>query len=157
MRRFFLLLPLLLSACGGMPKLAMPDLPKFDVGDYFSVYRADIRQGNYVTQEMIAQLRPGLTREQVRFALGTPLVTDLFHADRWDYIYRYAPGHGEVQQRRLSVHFEDNKLVRVGGDVVPDQGGAQAPAASPASVQPVAAPSAAPSTAPAAPAPPAGS
>ena len=116
MRRIFLLPLVLLTACGEMPKL---QTPSFDVGDYFSVYRLDIRQGNFITQEMASQLKPGQTREQVRFVLGTPLVTDPFHGNRWDYVYRYDNGKGEVQQRRLSVYFEDNKLTRVDGDVVP--------------------------------------
>lgn len=89
-----------------------------DVTSILSPYRIDVRQGNYVTQEMIARLKPGMSRDQVRFALGTPLVTDIFHADRWDYVYRFQPGHGEVQLRRLVVFFEEGKLVRVGGDVV---------------------------------------
>jgi outer membrane protein assembly factor BamE len=55
-----------------------------------------VRQGNFVTQEMVAQLKPGLSREQVRFILGSPLVADMFHADRWDYVYRYQQGHGEA-------------------------------------------------------------
>lgn len=83
-----------------------------------SPYRIDVRQGNYVDQNMVAKLRPGMTREQVRFALGTPLVTDMFHADRWDYVYRLQLGKGEVQLRRLVVFFVDDKLARVGGDVV---------------------------------------
>lgn len=103
------LLPLLLlAACSNMP----------DVTSAFSPYRIDIRQGNFVTQEMVAQLKPGMTRDQVRFVLGTPLVTDVFHAERWDYVYRFQPGRGEVQQRRFTVYFEDGKLVRVAGDVV---------------------------------------
>lgn len=99
---------LLLSACSNVP----------DVSSVLSPYRVDVRQGNYVSQDMVARLRPGMTRDQVRFALGTPLVSDLFHADRWDYVYRLQPGRGPVQQRRLIVYFEDGKLVRVGGDVV---------------------------------------
>lgn len=115
MRRILLLPLVLLTACGEMPKLSMPSMA---VGDYLSVYRLDIRQGNFVTQEQAAQLKLGQTREQVRFVLGTPLLTDPFHANRWDYVYRYDPGKGDVQQRSLTVFFEDNKLVRVGGDVV---------------------------------------
>lgn len=98
----------LLTACSGVPK----------VTSYLTPYKIDVRQGNMVTQEMVAQLRPGMSREQVRFILGTPLVADIFHADRWDYVYRFQPGRGEVQQRRLVVFFEDNKLARVDGDVV---------------------------------------
>ena len=107
MKRFLLLLPFL-AACSNTPQIT----------NYLTPYRIDVRQGNFVTQEMVAQLKPGLTREQVRFILGSPLVADMFHADRWDYVYRFQPGHGEVQQRRMVVFFEDNKLTRVAGDVV---------------------------------------
>jgi outer membrane protein assembly factor BamE len=100
---------------------------------YTNPYRIDVRQGNYVTQEMVARLKLGMTRDQVRFVLGTPLVNDVFHADRWDYVYRFQPGRGELQQRRVSVFFADGKLARVAGDVVPaDAAGAQEPAAGPA-------------------------
>jgi outer membrane protein assembly factor BamE len=80
-------------------------------------YRVEVRQGNYISQDMVAQLKPGLTRDQVRFILGTPLITDMFHADRWDYVYRMQPGHGEVEQRHLAVFFSDGKLARLSGDV----------------------------------------
>lgn len=92
------------------------------VAAYIKPYRIDVRQGNWVTQEMVSQLKPGQTRDQVRFILGSPLVTDMFHADRWDYIYRFQPGRGDAEQRRLIVYFQDDKLVRVGGDVIADDG-----------------------------------
>ncbi len=99
---------LLLAGCSSVP----------DVTSLLSPHRIDVRQGNYVTQDMVARLKPGMSRDQVRFALGTPLVTDIFHADRWDYVYRFQPGRGEVQLRRLVVFFEEGKLVRVAGDVI---------------------------------------
>lgn len=105
---------ILLSACSNTP--SMPSMP--DVTSMLSPYRIDVRQGNYVDQAMVARLRPGMTREQVRFALGSPLLADMFHANRWDYVYRLQPGSGPVHQRRLIVFFEDDKLARVGGDVV---------------------------------------
>ena len=118
MKRILLLLPLL-AACSTTPQIT----------SYLSPYRIDARQGNFVTQEMVAQLKPGLTREQVRFILGSPLVADMFHVDRWDYVYRFQPGQGEAQQRRLVVFFQDNKLTRVAGDVVAEDGSkSQAPA-----------------------------
>lgn len=104
----YALLLLTLSACSSTP----------DVSSILSPYRIDVRQGNYVDQSMVARLRPGMSKDQVRFALGTPLVSDIFHADRWDYVYRLQPGSGPVQQRRLIVYFENDKLARVGGDVV---------------------------------------
>ncbi len=112
MKRILFFLPLL-AACSGTPVIT----------NVLSPYRMDVRQGNMVSQEMVAQLRPGLSREQVRFILGSPLVVDMFHADRWDYVYRFQPGHGEIQQRVLTVFFQDNKLLRVAGDVVADDPG----------------------------------
>lgn len=82
-------------------------------------YRIDVRQGNYVDQEMVSQLRRGMTRDQVRFVMGSPLVVDMFREDRWDYVYRFRPGRGDVQQRVISVLFVDDLLDRVEGDVQP--------------------------------------
>ena len=85
----------------------------------FNAYKIDIQQGNVLTQEMVSQLKPGQTREQVRFILGTPMLTDIFHQERWDYVYSYRNGRtGEVETRRFSVYFgKDNRLMKVGGDV----------------------------------------
>ena len=102
------------------------------ITSYLSPYRIDVRQGNFVSQEMVAQLKPGQTRDQVRFILGSPLVTDIFHADRWDYVYRFKPGRGEAQERKLTVFFVDNKLSRVSGDVVANAPKADLDAARPA-------------------------
>lgn len=86
---------------------------------FINEYRIDVQQGNVLSQDMVAQLKPGQTRDQVRFILGTPLITDIFHRDRWDYVYRFRDGRtGEVQSRRLSVFFDpDDRLSRVEGDV----------------------------------------
>ncbi|KPA91561.1 MULTISPECIES: outer membrane protein assembly factor BamE [Pseudomonas] len=84
------------------------------------VYKIDIQQGNVVTQDMIDQLRPGMTRRQVRFIMGNPLLTDTFHANRWDYLYSLQPGGGERQQERVSLIFsDDDKLVNLAGDFMP--------------------------------------
>lgn len=80
------------------------------------VYRIDIPQGNIITQEMVDQLRPGLTKRQVTFILGTPLVRDTFHQDRWDYVYSFQRGGGERAQERLTVFFENGELSRFTGD-----------------------------------------
>ena len=120
MKRTLFLLPFL-AACSSAPQIT----------SVLSPYRIDVRQGNLVTQEMVAQLKPGLTREQVRFILGSPPLADMFHADRWDYVYRLRPGQGEVQQRTLTVFFENNRLARVAGDVVAEDG-AQTAAPKPA-------------------------
>lgn len=81
-------------------------------------YRIDVRQGNYVDQAMISQLRKGMSQDQVRFVLGTPLLVDIFHSDRWDYVYRFKKGDGPLEDRRISVFFVDGKLDHVAGDVV---------------------------------------
>jgi len=85
----------------------------------FSPYRPDIQQGNFVSQEMVVQLKEGMTQDQVIFLLGTPLLTDVFHADRWDYAFRMQKGNGEITSSRVTVHFKD-KLVSSfegGGDL----------------------------------------
>jgi outer membrane protein assembly factor BamE len=85
----------------------------------FNPYKIDVQQGNVLTQEMVAQLKPGQTREQVRYILGTPLLADIFHQQRWDYVYSYRKGRsGEVETRQFSVYFDkDNRLERASGDV----------------------------------------
>jgi outer membrane protein assembly factor BamE len=89
-------------------------------------YRMEIQQGNYVTPEMVAQLSPGLTRDQVRFVLGTPLVSDIFHEDRWDYVFvRRRASSQEVEYHRIAVFFQEGRLKRVEGDIAaaPGKGG----------------------------------
>jgi outer membrane protein assembly factor BamE len=87
-----------------------------------SAYRIDVRQGNYVDQEMVAQLRKGMTREQVRFVMGTPLVVDMFRENRWDYVYRFTEGWDDAKTRTLSLFFVDDKLDSVEGDVLAADG-----------------------------------
>ena len=124
MKRFLLLLPFLAACSNGPVVTSITPV----ITSIIKPYRIDVRQGNFVTQDMVAQLKPGLSREQVRFILGSPLVADMFHVDRWDYVYRFQPGHGEVEQRTLTVFFQDNKLTRVAGDVVgEDASRAEAP------------------------------
>ena len=84
-----------------------------------SVYKIDIQQGNVVTQDMVSRLKLGMTKSQVRFALGTPLVTDVFHSDRWDYVYRYQKAGKLTEQSHITVVFENDLLKRLEGDVVP--------------------------------------
>ena len=106
------------SGCSSVPRLV-------------TEYRIDVQQGNVVTQEMASQLRPGLSRDQVRFILGTPMLIDMFHADRWDYVYRLQKGRsGAVEMHKLSVFFDTGgKLLRVEGDVEAAQTGDAAAAA----------------------------
>lgn len=94
-----------LAACSNVPRIV-------------TEYRIDVQQGNVLTQEMVSQLKPGQTREQVRFILGTPMLTDMFHANRWDYVYRLQNGRtNAVETRRLTVFFDqEGRLERVAGD-----------------------------------------
>jgi outer membrane protein assembly factor BamE len=95
-----------LSACGGNP---------------LAPYRMEIQQGNYITQETVSQLKPGMTKEQVRFVLGTPLINDIFHENRWDYVYmRTRNRNSPLEERRLTVFFDAKGILdRLEGDVVP--------------------------------------
>ena len=117
-----LLIPL--AACvvlvTGCSRFTVPILPGL------APYRMEVQQGNYVTQDMVAKLKPGMTRNQVKFALGTPLIADPFHNDRWDYVYVLQRQGRVVEQRRIVVVFKEDKLERIDGDVQPAGTGATA-------------------------------
>ena len=111
MRKFFILLcstflALALSGCGASAPVLKP-------------FKMDIQQGNVVTSKMLLQLKPGMTKSQVRFIMGTPLVVDSFHKDRWDYFYQLRQAGKVVEQRRVILDFEKDLLSKVRGDVVP--------------------------------------
>ncbi|MDP2879715.1 MAG: outer membrane protein assembly factor BamE [Sulfuricella sp.] len=99
---------LLLAACSVTDK----------VTEKLTPYKIDIQQGNVVTQEMVAKLKPGMTKAQVRFVMGTPLITDAFHASRWDYVYRFQKAGKLTEERKLALFFDKELLQRVEGDVV---------------------------------------
>ncbi|HIP53674.1 MAG TPA: outer membrane protein assembly factor BamE [Chromatiales bacterium] len=84
------------------------------------VYRPDIQQGNVITQEKVNLLKPGMSQQQVRFILGTPLLIDPFHQDRWDYHYSLSQNRNFKQKKTLSVFFKEGRLTRVEGDLQPD-------------------------------------
>jgi outer membrane protein assembly factor BamE len=84
-------------------------------------YRTTVQQGNWITSEQVAQLQVGMTRDQVRFILGTPTLEDAFHADRWDYPFYNQPGYGKDELRKFTVWFQNDKLVRWSGDQQPDR------------------------------------
>lgn len=79
----------------------------------FSPYKMEIRQGNYITPEMRQKLKVGMSRMQITGVLGSPLVSDVFHANRWDYIYRYTEKSKLVEQSRLTLYFEGEFLKRI--------------------------------------------
>ena len=115
---FITLLILCLSACGfvGFP----------------GVYRINVEQGNLVDQEMVDQLKEGMSRRQVRFIMGTPLIEDTFNPDRWDYPYVLRNGDDILRQASVTVHFDGDKLVDVTGTVVPAWASTATPVAEPA-------------------------
>ncbi|MDQ5910856.1 MAG: outer membrane protein assembly factor BamE [Pseudomonadota bacterium] len=89
---------LLLSLTAGCESL----LPSF--------YTVPVRQGNYIDQTLIAQLRTGMTRQQVQRLMGTPLIADPFHQNRWDYYYQYGQGGNISEQRRVTLFFSGDTL-----------------------------------------------
>lgn len=82
-------------------------------------YRMDIQQGNAVTRDMVEKLKPGMTRAQVRFALGTPLIVDPFRKDRWDYVFYFEKPGEPREYRHIAVVFKDDRLERIDGDLGP--------------------------------------
>lgn len=97
-----------LSACTSVANLVTP-------------YKIDIQQGNVVTREQAKALQPGMTRTEVRDILGSPLLTSVFHADRWDYVFTFRRQGAEPQQRRLTVFFKGDVLERSEGDELPTE------------------------------------
>ena len=89
------------------------------------VHRIDVQQGNVITQDVVNQLKPGMTRRQVQFVAGSPMVADVFHQDRWDYLYHIKTGKGKVSKEHVSLYFEDDALVRISGSLHPQDAGEQ--------------------------------
>lgn len=83
-------------------------------------YRNSVQQGNWITKEQVSTLREGMTREQVRFALGTSTLASVWHSDRWDYPYYFRAGNGKTEERTLTVFFSDGKLTNWKGDEQPE-------------------------------------
>ena len=85
-------------------------------------HRVDVQQGNVITQEMLAQLQPGMDKKKVGLIMGAPIIQDTFHKDRWDYIYTFQKGRKQQRKRHVVLMFQDNKLVEVSGDVTAAEG-----------------------------------
>jgi outer membrane protein assembly factor BamE len=86
----------------------------------FGVYKIDINQGNYLSQDMVDKLKVGMTPAQVKQVLGTPLVTSPFRPDRWDYVYEYSRQGRVVEHRNFTLYFADGKVTRWEGDEMPE-------------------------------------
>lgn len=100
-----------LTACATAERV-LPDKDSLPL-----VYRVDIQQGNVITQEMLAQLQPGMDKTKVRHIMGTPPLIDTFHSNEWHYIYTFQEGNDTRQMRRVTLHFLDERLTRVEGNV----------------------------------------
>lgn len=85
------------------------------------VYKVEVQQGNIVTQEMVDKLRIGMTKSQVRYVMGTPIIADTFNQDRWDYYFSRKKG-SEAEQENVTVYFLNGKLSEISGDYVPGGG-----------------------------------
>jgi len=109
---------LTLSGCNALQELgeAVPDA----LNNTPLMYKPTVQQGNVVTQEMVDKLQPGMNRRQVTYILGTPLLVDAFHQDRWDYIYTKEVGGGAGNKKQVSLFFEDDILVQIEGDFRPE-------------------------------------
>lgn len=88
---------------------------------FITPYRVDILQGNVVTQEMAARVKPGMSREQVRDVLGSPLLLDPFHGDRWDYVFTIRRQGTEPQRRSVVAHFQGDRLERLDAPELPSE------------------------------------
>ena len=82
-------------------------------------YKIEIQQGNFISQETVSQLKEGMSKDQVRQIMGTPLLVDIFHNERWDYVYSRQTTDGRKEKRGLVLFFEDGKLARITGDAAP--------------------------------------
>jgi outer membrane protein assembly factor BamE len=120
MRATLILLSVLMASCSGLSGPLSP-------------YKMDIRQGNFVTAEMREKLKLGMTRQQVRYVLGTPMVSDAFHGNRWDYVYLLEQRGKLVEQRRLTLIFDDDNLLSIDEASKPAE---LAPASAPGSSAP---------------------
>jgi outer membrane protein assembly factor BamE len=101
MRSKLILLSVLLASCSGLSEPLL------------SPYKMDIRQGNYVTPEMREKVKIGMSKQQVRYVLGTPAINDAFHGNRWDYVYRLERGGKVIEKQNLTLYFEGDNLVRM--------------------------------------------
>ena len=102
-RAFLLMILVSITACSEFP----------------FVYKIDVTQGNVITQEMVDKLKPGLSKSQVRYIFGTPLVKDTFNQNRWDYVYSLKKGSEKTESKHITLFFVDGELSHFTGDYVP--------------------------------------
>ena len=118
------------------------------------VYKIDVQQGNYVTRDVVDKVKVGMSKPEARQLLGTPLLNDVFHADRWDYYYSSGKGGKTEDRKRFTVFFKEDKIVSFGGDAHPPALPPVGQAPDPRSIVPAGQPQPAPAAPPKAPTPP---
>ncbi len=115
---------LLILACGVLASCSsMKGLSTSSVNpvNWVTPYKIDVIQGNFISSEQVAALRTGMSRDEVKAVLGTPLMTSVFHADRWDYVFTLKRQGVEPQSLKYTVYFKDGRLERFGGDTMPSE------------------------------------
>jgi outer membrane protein assembly factor BamE len=108
----------LVGACSSNPGLSASAVNPVN---WITPYKIDVIQGNFVSKEQVEQLQTGMTRDQVKAVLGTPLMASLFHADRWDYVFTFKRQGVESQSFKYTVFFKNDLLERFAGDTMPSE------------------------------------
>jgi outer membrane protein assembly factor BamE len=114
-------LVLAIAACLGAAGCGSVDNATRRFADSIAPYKVEVVQGNFVSKEQVQALKPGMNRQQVRDVLGTPLVTSVFHTDRWDYVFTLKRHGVQEQARRLTLFFKGDALDRFEGDEMPSE------------------------------------
>jgi outer membrane protein assembly factor BamE len=114
-------LPLAFLVCAGLAACGTFDSTSNSIASVITPYKVEVVQGNFVSKEQVAALRPGMSRAQVRELLGSPLVTSAFHADRWDYVFTIRRQGAEAQSRKLAVFFKGDDMDKFEGDAMPSE------------------------------------
>jgi outer membrane protein assembly factor BamE len=112
---------LALAACASVGACGTMSDATHRFADSITPYKVEVVQGNFVSKEQVEALKPGMSRQQVRDILGTPLVSSVFHQDRWDYVFTIKRQGVQPQARKLAVFFKGNELERFEGDEMPSE------------------------------------
>jgi outer membrane protein assembly factor BamE len=110
-------------ACGVLASCSSSTMSTSSINpvNWITPYKVDVIQGNFVSREQVEQLQAGMTRDQVKGVLGTPLLTSLFHADRWDYVFTLKRQGVEPRSFKYTVFFKGDQLERFSGDSMPSE------------------------------------
>jgi outer membrane protein assembly factor BamE len=115
---FLLLACTVLASCSSLSGMSSSSINPVN---WVTPYKVDVIQGNFVSKEQVEQLKAGMTRDQVKATLGTPLMASLFHADRWDYVFTLKRQGVESQSYKYTVFFKNDQLERFEGDAMPSE------------------------------------